>query len=359
MKSSKITIVGAGLSGMVAGINLAREGYEVEIWDGAKTIGQLEDFHPSVHATPANPNRISNYIDIDITPGFVSCKRLVIYVQDQPYELNSETFCVVERGGRSSSLDSYLYRICLDCGITFRFNTLIRSLKDVPEGAIVATGLNKEGMEAVGIPYMVGSGIYARKKLNDPRYKDCCIGWAGKYTTDYGYLSVVNDLMFFTVFTRGEFTEKQAEMAREHLIATEGLEFPKWTFNRGHIPLLDAKTLRLFKDNRILTGTICGMIDPAGLFGIHGAMIAGKIAAWAVTDKNRALKEFQLMNRNYQRVRILSGHMRRIPMRLPLMHMMFRFPRVMSPMMGLIDDGIPGYNRHWSQDTLVGGKRIR
>ena len=36
---SKIIIVGAGLSGMTAGINLARDGYEVEIWDRGNAIG--------------------------------------------------------------------------------------------------------------------------------------------------------------------------------------------------------------------------------------------------------------------------------------------------------------------------------
>jgi hypothetical protein len=359
MGTSKITIIGAGLSGMVAAINLAREGYEVEICDGAKSIGQLEDFHPSVHATPANPSRISNYINIDITPGFVPCKRFVMYVQDQPYELNVEDFFVVERGGRKSSLDTYLYQICLDCGITFHFNTLIKRLEDIPERAIVATGFGKEGMEAIGVPYTAGSGLYARKKLDNPRYTDCCMGWSGEYTSDYGYLSVVNDLMFYTVFTRGELTEKQAEAAKAHLIATEGLEFPKWTHHKGSIPVLDAGSLRLFKGNRILTGTISGMIDPAGLFGIHGALMAGRIAAWAVTDTEKALHEFKLLNKNYQRVRILSANMRRIPMRLGLTHLMLRFPGLMSPMLGMVDDGIPGYDRHWAKVTFRGSKRLK
>ncbi len=359
MADSKITIVGAGLSGMVAGINLARDGYEVEIWEGAKTIGQLEDFHPSVHATPANPRRISNYIGVDVTPGFVPCKRLVIYVEDQPYDLGTENFYVVERGGRESSIDNYLYQICLECGIKFRFNSLIKSLEDVPEGAIVATGLNKDGMEAIGVPYEIGSGIYARKKLDDPKFEDCCMGWAGDYTTDYGYLSVVNDLMFFTVFTRGQMTEKEAEAAKAHLIETEGLEFPKWTYNTGHLPILDTNSLKIFKGNRILTGSICGMIDPAALYGIHGALMSGKIAYWAVTDKEKALDEFKRLNKNYQKTRILSAQMRKIPMRLPLMHLMFNYPRMMSPMLGLVDDGIPGYDRHWSQDTVLLGKKLK
>lgn len=358
MGTSKVTIIGAGLSGMVAGINLATEGFAVEIWDGTKTIGQLEDFHPSVHATPACPRRISNFINIDVTAQFVPCKRFLMYVGNRSYELGAANFYVVERGGRKSSLDDYLYRICLDCGILFRFGTLVGRLDDIPEGAIVATGLNKEGMEAVGVPYTVGSGIYARKKLNDPRYENCCIGWAGSYTSDYGSLSVVNDLMFYTVFTRGHLSETQAQQAKAHLLATEGIVFPKWTFHKGYIPVLDADSLRLFRNGRILTGTIAGMIDPAGLFGIHGALMAGKIAAMAVTDAGKALEAFRMLNRTYQRVRVLSAHLRKIPGRLALLHLMFRFPRLMSPILRMVDDGIPRYGRHWTADALGGRKEL-
>lgn len=358
MSDSKITIVGAGLSGMVAGINLARDGYEVEIWEGAKTIGQLEDFHPSVHATPANPRRISNYIGIDVTPGFVPCKRLVNYTGDQPYEMGIDNFYVVERGGRKTSMDSYLYSICIECGIKFRFNTFIESLKDVPERAIVATGLNKEGMEAIGVRYDVGTGVYARKKLDNPRYEDACMVWYGGYTQDYGYLSVINDLMFFSVFARGKLTEEQVEAAKAHLIETENLEFPKWTYHTGHIPILDANSLRLFKGNRILTGTISGMIDPMALFGIHGALMSGKIAYWAVTDTEKALDEFKVLNKNYQRVRIWSANLRRMPMRVSFMQFMLSFPRLMTSMMALMDDGIPGYDYHCSRDTLLKSKKL-
>ena len=183
------------------------------------------------------------------------------------------------------------------------------------------------------------------------------MAWADDYTTDYGYLSVVNDLMFYVVFNRGELTEKQAEKAKQHLIDTEGLEFQKWTFSHAHIPLLGPKSLRLFKDNRILTGTLSGMIDPAALYGIHGALMAGKIAFWAVTDKEKALMEFERLNKNYQKIRILSNYMRKMPMRINLLRIMFTFTTAMTPFMKLIDSGIPGYNRHWAIDTIKNRKK--
>ncbi len=96
MGTSKVTIVGAGLSGMVAGIHLAMQGLQVHIIEGAKAIGQMEGFHPSVHATPANPRRISNYINIDITPAFIPCKRFIMYVGNVHSFVSGK-----ERGSRS------------------------------------------------------------------------------------------------------------------------------------------------------------------------------------------------------------------------------------------------------------------
>ncbi len=348
----KITIVGAGLSGMVAGINLARQGYEVEIWEGGKSIGSMEEMHPSVHATPIEPEKVSKYIDIDITPGFTPGKKFMLFLKDHSYDLDPGEMHLVERGNRKTSLDNHLYNICLEHGIKFYFNNLISSLNDVPEGAIVATGLNKKGMDAIGLPSMLGCGCYARKKLDNPRFDAACMGWTADYTTDYGYLSVANDLMFYVVFNRGELTEEHIEMNKKHLYETEGLEFPKWTYIESYIPLLDKNSLQVFKNNRILTGSICGMIDPAALYGIHGALMSGKIAAWAVTDKEKALKEFEILNKNYQRVRILSNYLRKIPMRLPLLNFAFTYPSLMTPVMKKIDDGIPGYDKHWAAHSM-------
>ncbi len=338
---------------MVAGINLAREGYEVEILEAGKSIGTNEKLHPSVHATPINPQEVSEYIGIDITGSFTLCRRLMIYLQDKPWELNPGSMHVVERGGRETSLDNHLYKIALEHGVKFQFNTLIKKTDDVPEGAIVATGLYKEGMDSVGVEAEIGTGYFARKKLDDPKYKDVCMAWTGGYTTDYGYLSVINDLMFYVIFNRGDLTEKQAEQAKQHLIDTDGLEFQKWAFTHGHVPLLSPKSLRLYKDKRILTGSIAGMIDPAALYGIHGALIAGKIASWAVTDKEKAIKEFNHVNRNYQKVRVISNFLRKIPMRVPLLNFMFTFPKLMAPILKHIDSGIPGYKNHWTIESIT------
>lgn len=359
MSREKITIVGAGLSGLVAAINLLREGYEVEIWDGARTLGQMEDFHPSIHATPMDPHRVSTYIGIDVSPCFTPVKTFRTIVEKDRYAMNRQNYYLVERGGRKTSIDTYLHDIAVDMGARILFDHVVTDLKDVPERAIVATGFNKEGMEALGIPYEVGTGAYARKKLDDPAFEDALIGWAGDYTPDYGYLSVAHGLMFFLVFTRFRMTPESLEACKRHLEETEGLTFPTWKMYEGTIPLLDRHSLRLFKGKRVLTGTLSGMIDPAGMFGIHGALMSGKVAELAFTNTEQALADFRAFNRNYQRVRWLSESMRKVPMRLAMTHFMFRFPRVMAPMLGALDDGIPGYRHHWAREMMKGRKRLK
>jgi len=37
---------------------------------------------------------------------------------------------------------------------------------------------------------------------------------------------------------------------------------------------------------------------------------------------------------------------------------MFRYPWLMKPMLGILDDSIPGYDRHWAKDMMVGRKRL-
>lgn len=359
MTDSKITIVGAGLSGLVAAINLRREGYEVEIWEGAKSLGMLEDFHPSIHATPIDPARVSRYIGIDISPCFIPVKRFRMIVEKEKFDLNPAHYYLVERGGRKTSIDTYLYNLAVDMGVKVLFDHYVRRLEDIPERAIVATGFNKDGMEAIGVPYQNGTGAYARKKLDDPRFEDTLMGWSGKYSTDYGYLSVANGLMFFLVFTRYPMTDQNIEDCKRHLEETEGLTFPKWSKHSGHIPVLGKDSLKLFRGNRVLTGTISGMIDPAGMFGIHGALVAGKIAQLAYTDTERALVDFKRFNKAYHRVRIASAVMRHMPLRLTMAHFMLRFPRLMVPALKMIDDGIPGYDRHWAVDMMKGRRRVK
>ncbi len=357
MSKKKITIVGAGLSGMVAGINLANEGYDVEIWDAAKSIGEHDEYHPSIHATPIFPKEVSEYLGVDITPCFGKTKRMRFYLSNKAYDLNPHDMHMVERGGRKTSIDSHLYEIALEHGIKFHFNNPVKKLDDIPKGSIVSTGFDKDIMDALDLPCILGYGIFARKKT-DPKYEDTLMGYTGSYTSDYGYLSVLNGIMSYVLFTRGVMDEKSAEIGKQHLIDTEGLEFPKWTFMTQYLPEFNSESLKLFKNDLILSGTLSGMMDPAACYGILGALVSGKVAALAVTDKEKAIKEFDRLNKNYHRIRIISKYLLMIPGRVKLLNLMFSYPYLFTGIMGKIDDGIPGYDGHWGVDLITSSKKL-
>ena len=96
-----------------------------------------------------------------------------------------------------------------------------------------------------------------------------------------------------------------------------------------------------------------------GMFGIHGALLAGKVAEFMYTDTEKALDKFKQFDKNYQPVRVVSAAMRRMPMRLPMAHLMMKYPRLMTASLKMIDDGIPGYDRHWAVDMMEGRTRVR
>lgn len=64
----------------------------------------------------------------------------------------------------------------------------------------------------------------------------------------------------------------------------------------GVLPTAFLRNPRLLHGRFILAGTLAGMQDPVLLFGVHGALISGAIAARATHDPEGALREFRRMN---------------------------------------------------------------
>ncbi|MCX6671284.1 MAG: NAD(P)-binding protein [Euryarchaeota archaeon] len=52
MATKDIQVYGAGLSGLVSAINLARGGYHVTVYEKEEKIGGDLHCHPSIHMTP-------------------------------------------------------------------------------------------------------------------------------------------------------------------------------------------------------------------------------------------------------------------------------------------------------------------
>lgn len=161
----EVTIYGAGLSGLVAAINLARHGYGVLIYDREPGIGGSPGEHPSIHTTPLQPQQTWDYIGIDLSQYFVATDAYPAFwynsrsIKLPPYVHNTKAYNV-ERGPRRTSIDHYLHRLAEEAGVKFVFNRELtpEELRQAPAGSIIATGLYKEVYELVGVKHSLTYG---------------------------------------------------------------------------------------------------------------------------------------------------------------------------------------------------------
>ncbi len=303
---AKIHILGAGLSGMVAAINLAREGYEIEILEGHNDIGGMKDVHPSAHTTPIDVAAASQYTGIDLSPCFKPILDFRMGVLDRLYSCRSDTLYCVERSARPTSIDTYLYRECLRLGVSFSFNTLIDNPLTLPPDSIIATGLHPEMFDVLDIPYVkvYSFWMYGERASGDfdsliPEFEQLLVGYMDNYTNDYFYVTAVNDLWYALLFSRKPLYKRHLNDCVQKVKDRLGIELKDWKYLTGAIPSKNFNNPRLFLGDKIITGSLSGSMDPMFLFGIHGALMSGKIAALAISNPEQAEKEFRWLNRFY------------------------------------------------------------
>ncbi|MDD5223011.1 MAG: NAD(P)-binding protein [bacterium] len=294
--AKKIQILGAGLSGMIAGIDLAKRDYEVTILDGAPGIGGLGNFHPSTHATAIDGPAAWRYIGMDLSQNFRPSKSFRVYFGENGYELDSSDLVAVERGARESSFDTYLYKEAQKLGIKFEFSQQIKKHQDLPPGSIIASGLFPEMFHSLGIPALKCYGWATRMPMErEPEV----VVYFDSYVGDYYYSTVTNGIFFSMFFQRSDIPRANADRCREFLKRHENLETPDWFHCTNYVPMGSARSPRLFAADKILAGTLAGMMDPIFLFGINGAVLSGRIAARAVYEPEQARNDFKFYSRNF------------------------------------------------------------
>ncbi len=339
---SEIVIVGAGLSGMVAAINLAREGRRVRVLDRERKIGGSPRFHPSVHVTPLNRRGLLDYTGIDVGPAFSPVRELSLFIREKGFTVPRSPFFSVERGSRETSLDSYLYGLAKDAGVEFEFGQPIGKLSDVPLGSIIATGLHPEFVKQTGggVTWASGFGTHMKSEREglSALYLD-------RYSNDYFYFGVMNGLAYGLLFGRYQRVSRdQLEAACDHLEEREGLRFSgEWVeigVGARNVPVL-------FSDGMIFTGSSAGMIDPCLGFGIHGALLSGAVAAKAKTDPEGALRDFRRFGRFYNPAIAAWVGMQWLPFKFGVLKAAMAFPKTWRPLTPLFSSFVPGVEEDW------------
>ena len=314
----KIHILGAGLSGMVAGINLARQGYDVLILDRSKRIGGAGIFHPSVHATPVDLPQLSSYIGIDMAAQFHEALDFRVYFgKKEGWRIPATGMFGVERGNRKSAMDMFLYQEAQKAGVKFEFSREIKNHKELPPGSIICTGLFPEMFESLKVPSQGIYGYSARFESDKPNEY---VAYFDRFIGEYYYHGIINGFFYGLIFQRRKPVSRDAvKRCQDYLAEREGLELKEWFYIENRVPMATVSNPRLFAEDKILAGTLAGMMDPQILFGIAGALISGKVAALAVENREKALQDFKFYTRNWKENWIGRRIFERIPFRTRLM----------------------------------------
>lgn len=290
-KKKDIIVVGAGPSGLVAAIDLNREGYNVILREKQDSAGGEPGWHPSVHSTPVSP-KLFDYIGIDCKEAFIdTTHNFKSFFNGQKIDFNpyqDQKLYNTERGHRKTSLDNFLFRIAEKEGVNFEFNKPFTEsdFDNAPKGTIIATGLSSGIYDWLEIPCSVFAGYWAYSEIEKDYVSSA--GYKGAYSNEYGYAGSMNGIWYVLLFARKEVSPENLEAFKQELEKLEGRTFDKWRTFRGQTP----KGPRLFHKNFILTGTFGGFIEPAMGFGITASLLSGKISAMAVYDPKKGEAEF-------------------------------------------------------------------
>ncbi len=316
---AEVTIVGGGISGLIAAINLAKKDHQVTILEGEARPGGLPIFRPDPAGSWFDVPALKRWTGVDIEPAVKLIDTSYAYAYGKQVTLpmkSSVKLYMVERGSRSTSLDTLLTNEALSHGVEIEYNHKVLTQGDfakLPPNTIVATGLQVEPYEALNIPYESLYGWFAKGTV--PHDKTTVSLWLDDFTQDYAFNCTINGVIFALLFQRRIPLHKDGKKKYEQLLfEKEGVEINGWDdLEGGACPVGSIRNPRLFQGDKIFAGTLAGVIDPFLFFGMLGALVSGRIAAMAVEDKGEAFDAFKAATRTFYPSYIAKRAFNKVP----------------------------------------------
>jgi len=297
VKGREVEIVGAGLAGLTAAITLARRGYRVTVYEGRERVGgEMSYADSTLLDLEAVRKSLGPEIEEALEPWTVT--RAWAYGKRYEFGLpRGVEGYMVERGKGENSLENILYRRALEEGVEVVLGKRLSKdeLRELPPGTILATGLDREGFEALDIPCRPFFCHLASGR-GDPSRPGVII-YLDRFTREFGYYFQKGEVAGALVFgLQRPLTDGEKEEFKARLAENDGIEFDRWhdeVASWAAWPLGSWRGPRLFHGERILAGTLAGLVSPVLLFGVSGALASGRVAALAVEDPGAALREFR------------------------------------------------------------------
>lgn len=278
-----IKIMGAGLSGLSAAINLARAGYTVDVFEKRNDCGKR--FHGDLEGLENWSSQIDTLHEIksmNIKINFDCNPFKTMYLSDGKEllknTLKKPIFYVVKRGDVENSLDQCLKNQAMDLGVNIHFNS--KTKKEEMDIISVGPAENKPFAIAKGIRFETESDDIAvallNKEASNRGYSYLLI------TNGYGCMCSVN--LHMTGNTANKYFKKTYEIITK--LFNIDIKNEK---NIGGVGCFLLKP-RLIENGRIYTGEAAGLQDILWGFGMRYAINSGFLAAKSIIENKNYKK---------------------------------------------------------------------
>jgi len=276
-----IKIMGGGISGLCAAINLAKAGYKVDVFEkkedcGKRFHGDLEGFEN----WSSQKNVLDEMQSYNLKINFDCIAFNSICMTDGKIILRNSfekpIFYIVKRGVLKNSLDQGLKNQALDLGINIYFNSNIKK-NDVD---IISIGVAENKLIAI-----------AKGITFDTEAEDIAVALLNNKTSNNGYSYLLINNGYGTMCSVNYYIKGvniNAYFKKTYEIITKLFDFDiKNEKKAGGFGCFLIKP-RLIEDGKIYTGEAAGLQDFLWGFGMRYAVISGFLAATSIIE-----------NRNY------------------------------------------------------------
>lgn len=272
----EIKIQGAGISGLTAAINLAKNGHQVRVFEkhsecGMRFSGDLEGIENWTSGEDAlnELNRMNIETDFFCTPAneaelFSPSLKKVTATSKEPF------FYYVRRGPFEDCLDAGLKRQALKAGAKIEFNTPIKD----EEADIIASGPKRADGVMKGINFKTSSGEKTMVILDDDLAPK---GYTYLFTAGgFGTMGVV-------LFDKYERANPCLEKARKKIRKITKLDMREEILFGGYANFFKMKSYT--NEKRLVLGEAAGLQDYLLGGGLKQAITSGHLASRSITQK--------------------------------------------------------------------------
>ena len=279
----KINILGAGISGLSAAINLAKKGYDVEVFEkrsdcGKRFLGDLEGFEN--WSSKVDVLKEINSMNIKTNFDYNPYKKLSVCDGNEVLDIDLDIpmFYLVTRGAIGNSIDQALKNQALDEGVKIHFN----AKKSIQDMDIISTGPAGQKYFAIakGIRFESNSDDIAFLLINNEASANGAYSYL-LISKGHGCICSVN------IYVTGQEANKYYKKTYEMITKFVDIDMRN-VKNVGGLGCFQLKHT-LVKNGKIYTGEAAGLQDLLWGFGMRYAITSGYFAALSI-DENKNYK---------------------------------------------------------------------